>query len=90
MNQKFEEILSGLGFTFDERDILEGYIHKKSDLQELMESVWNLAIETAAANADADYNIIDNTEVDDLLSADNIEVYVLNNSILRLKINNNE
>lgn len=83
MKPEFEQLLNGLKFTFYEDGILEtSYLHKK-DLQELMETVWNMAIEEAANNADADCIICsDSGLIDDA----HIEVYVIKESILKLKL----
>ncbi len=84
---KLEEIvnLEGLGFTFDKDDILLGtYLHK-NDFHELIETVWNLAIDTAADNADADVNWLDEHLLE-LTPGKDFEVYVLKNSILKFKV----
>ena len=83
MKSEFEQLLNGLGFTFYEDGVLEtSYLHKK-DLQELMESVWNMAIEEAANNADADCTICSDSR---LVQDATIEVYVIKESILKLKL----
>lgn len=88
---KLEEIvnLEGLGFTFDKDDILLGsYLHK-NDFHELIETVWNLAIEHAANNADADFICLvgeDEEKIRGMFAKGNLEVYVLKNSILKLKV----
>ena len=79
--KQIEDLLIGLGFTFDNRDVLEHTYVKKSDLYELIEGVWNLAIDTAADNADADYVDHGTTE-----SGGTVEVYVLKGEILKLKV----
>jgi len=81
--KQIEDLLIGLGFTFDNRDVLEHTYVKKNDLYELIEGVWNIAIDTAADNADADFNIVDNP---DPVTGCDVEVYVLKNSILKLKV----
>ena len=48
--------------------------------------VWNSALEYAADNADADYTIIDENEPDDPVLKEQIEVYVIKNSILKHKL----
>lgn len=75
MKPNFEEILKKhSNICFDE---YEGVI-------EAMKEVWNKAIEVAADNADADFNIL--CIPDNKIDRDDIEVYVLKNSILKLKV----
>lgn len=85
IQQKFEEILNKQGCKF----WTDGQLKKttkhliKKDFIELMEFAFNLGLEVAADNADADYNIIDSF---DRITGENIEVYVLKNSILKHKL----
>lgn len=79
IQQKFDEILTGLGYVFWE-DGLGHALYDKESLIELMESCFNLGLEVAADNAKADVNII-STE-----TGDYSEVYVLKNSILKFKL----
>ncbi len=79
--EKIEEILEGLGFTFYSDGILKSTYLSKRDLLELLDTVWNLAIDTAADNADADYTYHGDSEPNG-----NIEVYILKESILKLKV----
>ena len=79
--EKIEEILKGLGFTFFDDGMLTNTYISKMDMLELLDSVWNLAIDTAADNADADYIDHGTTE-----SGGSVEVYVLKESILKLKV----
>lgn len=80
MNKEFNEILEQLGFYFNPDNILKHQYISKSDLMELMEKSFNLGIEVAADNADADYNILEVGAVNE------IECYVLKNSILQHKL----
>lgn len=81
MNKHFEDILVGMGVSFDNRSILENTYLKKFDFEEIMEKVWELALKTAADNAEADFTIVDNP---DPVTGCDVEVYVLKNSILNL------
>ena len=81
MNRHFEKILTGMGVKFDKDGILETTYLSKSDFEEIIMYVWELALKTAADNVDVDYNILDNH---DPITGENIEVYVLKNSILNL------
>ena len=83
--EKIEEILEGLGFTFYSDGILKSTYLSKTDLLELLDTVWNLAIEHAANNADADVNWLDEHLLE-LTPGKDFEVYVLKNSILKLKV----
>ncbi len=87
--EKIEEILEGLGFTFYSDGILESNYLSKKDLLELLDTVWNLAIEHAANNADADFMCLvreDEEKIGGMFAKGNLEVYVLKNSILKLKV----
>lgn len=53
---------------------------KKQLVLEAMKEVWNKAIEAAADNAEADFNYLSGCLKED------VEVYVLKNSILKLKV----
>lgn len=79
--EKIEEILKGLGFTFFDDGVLRDTYISKTELFELLDSVWNLAIDTAADNAEVDYEDHGTTE-----SGGTVEVYVLKESILKLKV----
>lgn len=48
--------------------------------------VWNQALDIAADNVDADYTIIDENEPDDPVLKEQIEVFVIKNSILKHKL----
>lgn len=52
-------------------------------IEKICVKVWNEAIETAADNADADYTLLESF---DRITGKNIEVYVIKDSILKLKI----
>lgn len=83
--KQIEDLLTGLGYTFDKYDLLDQTYLKKADLYELIEGVWNIAIETAADNAEADVNWLDE-HLQNLTCGEDYEVYVLKNSILKLKV----
>lgn len=89
MKQKFEEILTGLGFTFNPDNILKDRFVSKSDLIELMEFAFNLALDVAANNAEADFVILNEETQHDfqfLKEGEDYEVYCLKQSILRHKL----
>ncbi len=77
MNKEFNEILEQLGFYFNPDNILKQPCIIKSDLMELLEKAFNLGLEVAADNAEADFNRPDGQTV---------ECYVLKNSILQHKL----
>ena len=83
IQQKFDKILLGLGYKFysDEGNRQEKHFYRtKDDMLDLMESCFNLGLEVAANNAEADVNII-STE-----TGDYSEIYVLKESILKFKL----
>ena len=82
IQQKFEEILTGLGFLFIDDEPMTRYT-KKEDLIELLEEGFNLGLEVAADNAETDYEMLGNWNVQ--VEGD-IEVYVIKNSILKFKL----
>ena len=89
MKQKFEEILTGLGFTFNPDNILKDRLVSKSDLIELMESAFNLGLDVAAENAEADFVILSGDAKHSfqcLVEGEDYEVYCLKQSILRHKL----
>lgn len=61
-----------------EGSILQAY---HSLLEKVCVRVWNQAIDTAANNAEADYTILQGNITSDL-----VECYVLKNSILKFKL----
>lgn len=80
IQQKFNEMLDGLGWIFynnncDRQDIT------KSDLIELLESAYNLGLEVAADNAEADCHVFAGDTGKEF-----IETYVLKESILKHKL----
>ncbi len=86
IQQKFEDTIKGLGFTSWEDGMVKNICICKEDLIELLETGFNLGLEVAADNADADYTIIDENEPDDPVLKEQIEVYVIKNSILKHKL----
>lgn len=87
--KQIEDLLIGLGFTFDNRDVLEHTYVKKSDLYELIEGVWNLAIDTAADNAEVDFTCLVGEQEEmicEWINKGNLEFYVLKGEILKLKV----
>ena len=77
MKQTFEELLKG------KRKLpnANGNYYSEITVIELLKLVRQKTLEEAANNADADYNI---TESFDRMTGENIEVYVLKESILQL------
>lgn len=83
IQQKFDEILTGLGHEFWKDGTLSTSYITKNDLLELLTSGFNLGLEVAADNAEADYEMTGNWNVQ--VQGD-IEVYVIKNSILKHKL----
>lgn len=83
IQQKFENILKGYGYKFFEDGVLETTYLTKNDLIELLEEGFNLGLEVAANNAEADYEMSGNWNVQ--VEGD-IECYVIKNSILKYKL----
>ena len=76
IQQKFDEMLcwpAGETFSYTTHD----------DLMEVMEFAFNLGLEVAADNAEADYNFIESF---DRMTGQDFEVYVIKNSILKHKL----
>lgn len=89
MKQRFEEILTGLGFTFNIDTVMDDRFIIKSDLTELMERSFNLGLDVAAENAEADFVFLDEGTEDHfecLVEGEDYEVYCLKQSILRHKL----
>lgn len=86
IQQKFNEILNLSGYIFYSDGVCEHQYITKDDLLDLMSTCFNLGLDIAADNAEADYTIIDENEPDDPVLKEQIEVYVLKNSILKLKL----
>jgi hypothetical protein len=78
IQHKFDQILAQGNFP-------EVFVELEMDVEvlRLFAQVFNLGLEVAANNAEADYNIIDSF---DRITGENIEVYVLKNSILKHKL----
>lgn len=83
IQQKFEEILKGLGWSFREDGTLKERYTLQEDVEELMESCFNLGLEVAANNAETDYNMVGSWDIQKM---GDIEVYILKNSILKFKL----
>lgn len=67
-------------------DDIESY-HDIYDASQALREAFNLGLEVAADNANADFNILqDDGLLDNPLSRENIEVYVIKNSILQHKL----
>lgn len=89
MKQNFEQILTGLGFTFDIDGIMDERLVVKSDLIELMEFAFNLGLDVASENAEADFVILSGDAKHSfqfLVEGEDYEVYCLKQSILRHKL----
>lgn len=89
IQQKFEDTLKGLGWIFYDSEVCAyNYIEKK-DLIKLLETGFNLGIEVAADNAEADHTILSEDAeylFGQMLSGQDYEVYVLKESILQHKL----
>lgn len=83
IQQKFDEILIAKNYKFSEDGILKSKYVLQEDIEELMSLCFNLGIEVAADNAEADYEMTGNWNVQ--VQGD-IEVYVIKNSILQFKL----
>lgn len=89
MNKEFNEILEQLGFYFNPDNILKHQYVSKSDLMELLEKAFNLGLDVAADNAEADHTILSEDAeylFGQMLSGQDYEVYVLKESILQHKL----
>lgn len=87
IQQKFDETIKGLGFASWEDGMVKNICICKEDLIELLETGFNLGLEVAADNADADITILSGD--DDRLwlqPGHDYEVYVIKNSILQHKL----
>lgn len=81
IQQKFEKILLGLGWSFREDGTLKERYTLQEDVEELMESCFNLGLEVAADNAEADCHVFAGDTGKEF-----IECYVLKESILKFKL----
>ncbi len=89
IQQKFENILKGYGYKFFEDGVLETTYLTKDDLIELLEEGFNLGLEVAADNADADITILSEEgqyELQNLVAGQDYEVYCLKESILKHRL----
>ena len=90
IQQKFNEILKGLGFEFWTDGQLKNTQRLiKKDFEELMALCFNFGLEVAADNADANFNIIDEDDeanFERLTEGIDYEVYCLKESILKFKL----
>lgn len=83
IRQEFDKILAKVGLEFFENGISRiSPCFYKEDFVELLEIGFNLGLEVAADNAEADYTFV---QVDDF-PEEEFEVYVLKNSILKFKL----
>lgn len=83
IQQKFDEILEKHDYKFyfiGSDEVLDDRYLTKNDLLELMEFTFNLGLDVAADNTEADVNIVSTD------SGDYSEVYVLKESILKHKL----
>lgn len=69
------------------KQIADRYFSNTKDIDGALIKAFNLGLEVAADNANADFNILqDDGLLDNPLSRENIEVYVIKNSILQHKL----
>lgn len=90
IQQEFDEILTGFGYEFWDDDMckITPYLNKR-DFIEILEQAFNLGLEVAADNAEADVTILTEDgqyEMDSIQLGYDYEVYVLKNSILKFKL----
>ena len=88
---KFDSLLEGLGWTFSEDNLQIGNKHyyTKDDLLELLTEAYNMGVQNAADNADADLTILSGQgqyDLQRLVKGEDYEVYVIKDSILNLKL----
>jgi len=86
--EQTDELFWGHGIEFYPDGMCKQTRFTRQDFEDLIEQVWNKAIETAADNAEADVNIITEEgqyEIQNLQLGYDYEVYVLKESILKLK-----
>lgn len=81
IQQKFKDIATDRFHFYTNGDIIGSVNYK--DLLDVLEHAFNLGLEVAADNAEADYNMVGSC---DILKMGDIEVYVLKNSILKFKL----
>lgn len=89
MNKEFNKILEQSSFYFNPDNILKHQYVSKSDLMELLEKAFNLGLDVAADNAEADHTILSEDAeylFGQMLSGQDYEVYVLKESILQHKL----
>ena len=90
IQQEFDEILTGFGYEFWDDDMckITPYLNKR-DFIEILEQAFNLGLEVAADNAEADNTILSEDAeylFGQMLSGQDYEVYVLKESILKFKL----
>lgn len=89
IQQKFDEILIAKDYKFSEDGVLKSKHVLQEDIEELMSLCFNLGIEVAADNAEADHTILSEDAeylFGQMLSGQDYEVYVLKESILKFKL----
>lgn len=89
IQQKFEDTLKELGWIFYDSEVCANNYIEKKDLLELLETGFNLGLEVAADNAEADINILTEEgqyEFQNLQAGYDYEVYCLKESILKFKL----
>lgn len=89
--EKFNKLLRGFGI-----DINDPYLQKYNistnicltDLIDIMEQVWNMAIQEASDNAEAELELISDESkcIKYLIEGEDYEVPVIRQSILKLKV----
>lgn len=89
IQQKFEDTLKELGWIFYDSEVCANNYIEKKDLLELLETGFNLGLDVAADNAEADHTILSEDAeylFGQMLSGQDYEVYVLKQSILQHKL----
>lgn len=89
IQQKFEDTLKELGWIFYDSEVCANNYIEKKDLLELLETGFNLGLEVAADNADADLTFVTEdaeANFERLGESVNYEACVIKNSILQFKL----
>ena len=89
IQQKFEDTLKELGWIFYDSEVCANNYIEKKDLLELLETGFNLGLEVAADNAEADVTILTEDgqyEMSSIQLGYDYEACVIKNSILQFKL----
>lgn len=87
--EQIDELFWGHGIEFYPDGMCKRTHFTRVDFEDLIEQVWNQAIQTAADNADADFMCLvseDEEKIKGMFAKGNLEVYVIKESVLKLKM----